>query len=135
MSDGAHEGILPTRAMHTIIGGEPAPAPEEGLSAEQMRDWIKAAPAAPENYDDCARRAAHLILLHWKEHPEDAQTDPYELYERIKFRNADIRQQIAALGLTGFQWGYAVNAARRVNELPPQRNPALIEIDVDGEAE
>jgi hypothetical protein len=135
VSDGAHEGILPTRAMHTIVGGDPAPAPDEGLSAEQMRAWIESAPDAPESYDDCARRAAHLILLHWKQYPEHAQADPYALYDHIKASSPDIKQKIKALELTGFQWGYAVNAARRVNELPPQRNPALIEIHVDGEAE
>jgi hypothetical protein len=37
-------------------------------------------------------------------------------------------REIAGLGITGFQWGWGVNAARRLVELPPQPNPAIVDV-------
>ena len=49
------------------------------------------------------------------------------LYDVMKDEGVDL----ATLGLTGFMWGWAVNAARyALNELPVP-NPAILEIDSD----
>lgn len=40
-------------------------------------------------------------------------------------RERDVRY---VSGITGFQWGWAVNAARYCVELPPAPNPAIVEL-------
>lgn len=42
-------------------------------------------------------------------------------YEQMKDQGV-----MPALDLTGFMWGWAVNAALRCMELPPRPNPAII---------
>jgi hypothetical protein len=37
--------------------------------------------------------------------------------------------KLGALGITGFQWGWAVNAARFAESLPPEPNPAIITVE------
>lgn len=39
---------------------------------------------------------------------------------------------LADLGLSGFMWGWAYNAAARCLELPPQPNPAFLIVSSDG---
>ena len=150
-SDGAHLGVKADRAMQTIVGGDPEPAEEERMTAAQMAEWIRG--AVPESaagpgwdYGECARYAAKLVLdwlfadptratgpveSVWRTGP-DGKTDWSNpvieqpgWYERMK---AD-RVPIDDLGLSGFQWGWAANAARRCLELPPVPNPAIVTID------
>lgn len=120
-SDGAHIGVDAERALATILGGESAPTEEECMSATEMRAWILA--ARPEDrmttYGECARWTAKLTLLWLLQHPSDE--DPYDA---MKAAGHDL----GALGLTGFQWGWALNAARRCVELPPLPNPAIMDL-------
>lgn len=50
------------------------------------------------------------------------------LYETLKQRDPSTKRMLETSGLTGFQWGWAVNAARYCVELPPAPNPAILTI-------
>ena len=154
-NDGAHQGVMAERALGTILGGEDPPADDEGMSRQQMRDAIAAVDvdAEPQSYDQACMLTARLILdfingdlatrrkiptetvydtegdayKHWMstgESPEDPSVVVKErgLYDVMKDEGIDL----GALGLTGFMWGWAVNAARyALNELPVP-NPAIL---------
>lgn len=155
MSDGAHQGVMAERALGTILGGEEPPADDEGMTKQQMRDAIAAVDvtAMPQTYDEACMLTARLVLdfitgdlatrrlipaetvydtecaayKHWMstgESPEDPSAIVKErgLYDVMKDAGIDL----SALGLTGFMWGWAVNAARyALNELPVP-NPAIL---------
>ncbi len=109
-----------------------------------------------DGYEACARWAARRVLEAFLADPQLASTpietvfdwptirgesertgrDPSQLmgehtvavglYDVLKARGVDLGE----LGLSGFQWGWAANAARYCVELGPQPNPAIIEMDV-----
>jgi hypothetical protein len=156
-SDGAHLGVSAKRALDTILGGRPEPAEAEQEDAASVRARILAATqrgGAPASYEDCADMVAGMVLMFYDAHPEalgwpveaahhwerDGKTvDPAEsgwdnltvvndgpdLYGDV---NAFTEGKLSDLGITGFQWGWAVNAARFTKSLPPEPNPALIEV-------
>jgi hypothetical protein len=160
MSDGAHLGVGAERALKTILGGEPAPTADECESVEQMRARILSAPIEAKTYDGAATACARLILEAWKQYPQLAEL-PHEtiylrdahgqmvwrdgvdpacvrlvpgLHDALKQLYADRPDALAVLrDLTGFMWGWAVNAALRCIDQPPAPNPALL--TVAGEAE
>lgn len=146
MTDGAHLGVNAKRALDTILGGEPSPTAEERQTAEEMRAEIMALTECPNTYEGTASWTAKLILEWLLANPSRAQ-EPSEMeydwdadpdrgadgmkpgftkalgwYEQMKRDGIDL----ADLGLSGFMWGWAVNAARRCLELPPVPNPAII---------
>ena len=147
--DGAHLGYGAEAAMRGVIGGE---EPPKRMDVTEMREYIMAAPESAGNYDDCARIAAKVVLGVLDTHPQavnmpadskhewpkkpDGSTDwdaeptitELGLYEFIRDSVPDAYARLDDLGLTGFQWGWAVNAARRCCELPPVPNPAILEI-------
>ena len=148
MSDGAHLGVSAERALGTILGAEEQP--KEGMTAGEMKDWILACTATDAtDYDGMARYAAKLVLEYLLADPKRAQIpteNEYEkdengdlvfndegglnlvtpdLYEVMKADGIDL----SSLGLTGFMWGWAVNAARRCLELGPVPNPAIVTIE------
>lgn len=151
--DGAAQGISSERALKTILGGEPAPGPDEGDSAEAVRERVLAAALRggdAQGYSDCADMIAGMILLFWQAHPEAvswpaSQDHHYELpdgtvikgwHESAKMVltgpdlsdavNAFTEGKLDALGPTGFMWGWAVNTARWITGQPPVPNPAII---------
>ena len=153
--DGAHLGVGAERALDTILGGQPSPeeSGEDTMTPQQMREWIMSAPQEPQSYDDAARSCARLVLRAFEEHPflkdqpaeveYDWDADPdrgsegmkpefviklglYETMKRLGYPLSD-------LDLTGFQWGWAVNAARYSEHLPAWPNPAIIEIRTEDE--
>lgn len=146
MSDGAHLGVSADRALKTVLGGEPSPAEDEQMGVIEFRDYIMG-PDEPLDYGECARRVARAILEFWMEDPKRATIPAEPVYEtspdgRLVF-NADGGLNLVTPGLydvmkadgvyieegiSGFQWGWAVNAARRCVELPPVANPAIVEI-------
>lgn len=145
MTDGAHLGVGAERALKTILGGEPQPAPEERQTAEQMRDEILATTVDPHTYGGTANYAAKLILEWLLADPLRAQGPAENVYDNgpdgqmlwvdghavVKERGwYDLMKAdgiaLDTLDLTGFMWGWAVNAARRCLELPPVPNPAII---------
>jgi hypothetical protein len=156
MNDGAHQGVSAGRAIRTILGGEPEPTEVERMSPAQMLDWLRSCPPFDRNnpevdddtYSECARYAAKLVLDWLLADPRRAQSpvetvydwngDPEHgvggmnpahviergWYDRMKADGIDL----ASLGLSGFMWGWACNAARYAVELPPAPNPALITV-------
>lgn len=136
--DGAHEGLTPSRALATIIGGEGQPEQSEKRNPDEMRAWIMGAPEPPfwrdgmehgsaeadEAYNNVVRWAAKQCLVLFLADPSTAQLDESQLYGEL----ADANPALRAEGMTGFQWGFAVNAARFCVELPPQPNPAIIDV-------
>lgn len=152
MSDGAAFGIGAERALGTILGGEPAPTEEEGMSVAEMTEWLVNAPAATDpaaltSYGECARAVAGEILRWALANPQRyARTPAENEYEhdaegKLVFNDEgglnlvqvglygvlkDEGVALDLLGITGFQWGWAYNAARRCLELPPEPNPAIV---------
>jgi hypothetical protein len=152
MNDGAHVGVGAKRALDTILGGDPSPTEEECETVEQMRERILAAPIEAKDYDGAATACARLILEAWKKYPQLVEV-PHEniylkdeagnlvivddglvqlvpgLHAALKSLYRDRQEALEILtGLTGFMWGWAVNAANRCLDLPPVANPALLEI-------
>jgi len=155
--DGAHLGVSASRAIDTILGGAEQPAEDEQRNPEEMRAWLLAAsgPPFPEGgagYEEAARYAGKVILELFLAEPELARMpadtqfdwpaihaahdetgrDVAELmHEHIRTRGLDefLHPLLDGLGLSGFQYGWAVNAARYCVELGPVSNPALLEID------
>jgi hypothetical protein len=150
MSDGATVGVNAERALKTILGGEPEPGPEEMESVESMRARLLAMDTArePTGYGDCAEMAAAMVLRWLLEDPEravgpveseydwtdfdgDMSKPPKVIaigwYGRMKADGVDLER----LGLSGFMWGWAANAARRCVELPPVANPAILTVSTE----
>jgi len=105
-----------------------------------------AAPFPPTDYDDAARYTAKFLLVTLRAHPEIA-VQPVE--SELDFKNStpdniivtrkgwsDLLKEVdptgyekAVNGISGFMWGWAVNAARYVLDLHEVPNPAIIEIN------
>jgi len=146
MSDGAQQGIGAKRALDTILGGEPAPTEDEGMSREQMERRIMAvADGPPQDYDDAALYTAKFILTTLRAHPEIASqpvdgaidlvnsTPDHIIVTRKGW--SDLLKEVDPTGyqeavdeITGFMWGWACNAARYVLDLPEVPNPAIMTI-------
>lgn len=149
MSDGAHLGISAEEAMKAAIGGvEPTTVETVG----EMRDRILSTTIdEATSYDGTATYMAKIIIEAFMADPALAQVPTENVYEedangRLVFNAAGgltlvtdglwtvlkARMSPADLaaveGMTGFMWGWAVNAARRCVELPPVPNPAIITI-------
>lgn len=145
--DGADLGVGAEKAMKAVLGG-PQPEDEDRMDPVQFEAYIMSATKEDANtYDGCARYAARLILEHFKANPANANIPTEHQFKRdengraifedgnliptgernlteVMFKNPDFKD----LDLTGFMWGWAVNAARRCLELPSVPNPAIITI-------
>jgi hypothetical protein len=131
MPDGAHLGIDAERALQTVLGGKPVPAESERAERREIRERITAAAARggdPRGYGDCADMAAGMVLAFFeRKHPNERVgfSNHEALFDEVdKFTDGKLR----GLDLTGFMWGWAVNAARFVLEQPPVSNPAIIDL-------
>lgn len=155
-ADGAHAGVGADRALKTILGGEPAPTEDEVMSDEAFAQYIREAPDDPHDYGDYARLIAKLGLAMAEAHPEidwshvpasdeaeypDGVGDGSDWEERYKNRRIvregfdtlwkrfdPLSYKLAVSEATGFQWGWGVNAVRKVLGLGPVANPAIIEV-------
>ena len=159
-SDGAHLGVGAARALDTILGGGEHPTEADMRNPDEMRAYLLAATGPPfaegmDGYDACARYAGKLFLeaflgdpsmanapidtrYDWDADPDrgsQGMKDEYVLArgvgELLTERMPEVRQQLSDLGLSGFMWGWAVNAARYCVELPPGENPAILTIGDD----
>ena len=132
--DGADFGATAEQGMKAVIGGE---RPEKVMDPVEFEVYIMSQ-GGPGDYSGTAAYAAKLILLHLRGHPEDARIpvedeyDPKNNYKPKGIRNLSsvmfAYPEFKQLDLTGFMWGWAVNAARRCCELPSVPNPAIITI-------
>ena len=151
MGDGANIGVKADRALKSILGGEPQPSAEERATPEQVRARLMAAPrigeAEPSGYGACADMVARAVLEFIEAHPEHRSapaSTSYDMPEAGTFEERwsrrtlvaeslyDIMKRegvdLASLGITGFQWGWAYNCAHYCLGLPPQPNPAILTI-------
>ncbi len=148
--DGAQLGYGAGQALVAVMGGD-QPSPEERMSVEQMHAAIMATtwpiPADvpdSEHYSYCSNYTAKLILQWIMADTSRAQGPVENIYAVDADGKTDYMAQpaelgwydcmkadgvpIAELGITGFMWGWAANAARRCLELPEVPNPAILEM-------
>jgi len=149
--DGAHLGYGMEEALKEVLGGE-GPAPRQ--TVQELRDRIEAADATAENgsYDAggyaIAKTVLHFLMRHPEagdmpadsdhEWPKKANGEPdwnakptvtrMGLYDYIKETEPDLYKNTPVFReMTGFMWGWGVNAARRCLEMPPVPNPAIVD--------
>lgn len=138
--DGAELGINAEDAMKAVLGGE---EPTHVVTTKELVARIKAT-TGPSDYSGTADWTAHLILDWLEADPTRAQAPTENVYERDEDghlkatmviiekgwydRMKDDGIDLASLGLSGFMWGWAVNAARTCLELEPVPNPAIMTI-------
>lgn len=156
MTDGAHLNVGAANAMKTILGGdEPEP-----MTDEEFEAMIREAPLSPGmwDYGAYANATARIVLEayeRWPQLQEMADTHVYlsdsngfadwnvngigsavvlnrTLYDVIKQIYPEHYEAIF-IELSGFQWGWAVNAARKILDLGPLPNPAIVTIGVGRE--
>lgn len=150
MNDGAHLGVRAAAAMARIVGGKEIEE-QDIADLNAVRERIMATepvfgPDASESgYNTAADYAARLVyetfiadpstaLLPTDQEWDFSMTPPRTLHERTLAMvvREDPRYEVlqGRYGLTGFQWGWAVNVARALVELPPAPNPAIIVFEV-----
>lgn len=138
---GAHIGVGAEAAMRAAIAGDPV---EKVESAGEMRDRILATTIADAtSYDGTSTYIAKLILSAFIADPALASVPAEGVYAYVNAYHytkvADglwdvLKPRLSAedaeavAGMTGFMWGWAVNAARRCVELGPVPNPAIVTI-------
>ncbi len=152
MGDGAHLHVGAEEAMKAVIGGG---EPTQMTDAE-FESMIRTATIIPEgdagfDYDTCSLACARLVLDAYEKYPI-LQTVPtearylklangesdwenfyaidttlYDVMRKLYDDDSDEYKHVF-IGLSGFMWGWAVNAARTVLGLGPVPNPALIEL-------
>ena len=129
MGDGAHLGITAGRALGTILGGEPSPSEEDGMTHKQFALWVRSAQHAlkdmpkDDGYSEASRWLARRYLLLLE---ADCRVD--NAWDAFKDKWPDDADE--AGGMTGFMHGWALNAALYTLKLPPTPNPALLTIEV-----
>jgi hypothetical protein len=109
----------------------------------------------PSGYGDGANATAKIVLHFLERHPEcalmpaesarewpkkdDGTTDwngtptvtqegIYDAIKRLEPETYERHREHVFSELTGFMWGWAVNAAKYCLDLPPVPNPAIVEI-------
>jgi hypothetical protein len=154
--DGAHLGVDASRAISTILGGEPSPAEEEGRTPEQMRAYLEQPNQTPDEgdgdawYAETARQIGRTILAFLDAHPEYRDLPADDTWEFPPHATSPDQGRVTALGITGrlkeagidpdpedygitgFQFGWGCNAAKYALGAPPVQNPAILVLDADG---
>lgn len=161
MTDGAHLNISADDAMGTIVGGKEQPEP---MTNAEFEDMIRSAPIMSAedsefDYGNCSNACARIVLEAYEDYPQlqdlpekhellrDATGDIdwnnpirlnitlYDVLKQLHDENSN-EYRFVLSELTGFMWGWAVNAARKIRGLDPVPNPALLTISttVDDEA-
>lgn len=147
-TDGAGDGLKATEGAERAIAGKPAPP--KTLTPAEMASYL----AGDDNpwgtdedgYNESARLLGRFILENLRAHA-DLQDAPimskYDLDSwdgngpaPVIVAGLDKRLEVldyagykqAVDGVTGFMWGWAVNAARYALDLPQQPNPALVTV-------
>lgn len=152
--DGAHLNYTADAGLKAVLGDSEEQASAERMTDEQFAAYIRECPDdAATSYEGGARLAARYMLVWLEAHPseqwrpledeidwkkfeadsvtmEDWETkrSQYIAVEGAYDRIAEEYPAIHDIGLTGFMAGWAWNAARKVLNLAPQVNPAIVEV-------
>ena len=122
--DGADLNMPADGAMKAVLGGEQPERLDDAAFAQKIRTAERV-----HSYDGCATRCARLVLEYLESHPEAHAKDANgDLYDLVKASVSPEDRKEVMGELTGFMWGWAVNAARHVLKLKPVPNPAIITI-------
>lgn len=161
MSDGAHQGVDAERALGTILGGEGQPEESEKQTPEEMLASIQQAPLERKSYGGTSLACARIILEAYEKYPElrshptstqylrgkDGKLvekagkdfglivlvhDLNHILKQLHPDESSPERQILS-DLTGFMWGWAVNAVGYALGEPPKPNPALMTIGGNNE--
>lgn len=152
-SDGAMQGLSANDALKVILGGQ-SEDDQVHMYPEDFEKTIRHAPEPPwdysnDGYSQCANWLARQIL-EWLEKDPINQTLPIDT-EYIWFKDengaidwnkkpakgvlgwSDLMKEDGYFpdgmyGCTGFQWGWACNAARKIVGLTSIPNPAIMTI-------
>lgn len=136
MTDGSNLGIDARRALDTILGGgAPSPGPEEQKSKEEVLAIVTEAYENPNvwantkfSYAGVTNAMTGALLAMYEAQPETKDLeDPWKaLMEFVtpEFSNKTLDQ------CSGFMWGFAVNQARWLSDLPIGGNPAILTADI-----
>ena len=153
MADGAHLNIDAEGAMMTIVGGKEAPTP---MTDEEFESMIRNASTEGDlDYGTMCNATARLILEAYEKHPQlqdmtdereylrnpdgkvdwgnpiSTNTTLTDVINKIHDKDSDGYKNVLS-DLTGFMWGWAVNAARKILNLGPLPNPALMTFTTKG---
>lgn len=125
--DGADMGVIPTRALETILGGVESPKDTECLSKQEMLSKIMAMPddykQAATNYDTCTFWLAKQFIALRK---MGIDGSAHDMYEKMKKRCGENDYDF-----TGFMVGWANNVSLWLSDRPSSDNPAIINIQVN----
>jgi hypothetical protein len=146
--DGSQQGIKAKRALETILGGKEPPKKEEERPPEWWLKYLTDKDDDIDSYNKHAEVMAKYIIKAYQEQPglqmlpnETIYMKPVDwnnpvilvpslstvLKEKVYAdENHPFRQALHEA--TGFTWGWAFNIARYALGLPPQPNPAIVEI-------
>jgi hypothetical protein len=152
--DGADLGMTAQDGMEAALGSD---EPKQERSPAEFRAMIEA-DQDPRTYSGCANATALALLGLMEARPELAtwpaevegaffykgtnnliprgqhipynaeyrRVDDRDLYSELKRTRPDLIRVFEEL--TGFQWGWAVNAAKTILGQPPVPNPAIVTI-------
>ena len=150
-NDGANMGVDSERALKTILGGEPSPEPPEDVEAKREDVRQRLEQAKPTSYNGASECIARAVLRLYNNQPETREWPAEQKYEWPKDENGNLvyidsptitgpnlwdavkeiaeeEELVAMNGATGFMWGWAVNCARWLFDLPEVPNPAIVTI-------
>lgn len=129
MADGAHLGVSASRALKTILGGEPSPTEDECMGREEFASRVRSAPHDLEDivgedpYGEASEWLARRYLLIIEQAPAVTRDIAWEVFRARWPEDAE-----EAGGMTGFMHGWAWNAARNALSKPAEANPAILTI-------
>lgn len=150
MSDLAHQNVDARTAMGLVIGGGEVPvAPSDAEFEERIRNT----PIIQEtfSYDTAADATARVVLEAYERYPQlqllpedheylrgpDGEVDwgnpitinvtLYDVIRKLYPNGSEVYEKLL-IDLSGFMWGWAVNAARKILGLGPLPNPAIMTI-------
>lgn len=124
MSDGTQQGWGADEALKAIMGGE---QPKEVKTPSYWLKRLEEKSDDCEGYDKHAEVMAKYIVEAYKKYPMLKVLPNSDTLKKIySDEKHPFRQALSEA--TGFTGGWAFNIARYALGLPPQQNPAIIEI-------
>lgn len=125
--DGASEGIMPSRVLRTILGGEPQPPMDDQNTPSTLSRMIEEASEPPPKNEDVSDSGYDEMCLYMAKWMCNTLRSDQSLSMNAAY-DAAIKLGMKDVNPTGFMVGWSYNAARTVLSLPPVGNPAIVEL-------